>query len=353
MAILQSRGKVSPGQRSCSDVLKVALAFAIIYVVWGSTYLAIRWAVATIPPLLAAGVRCFVSGAILLGWAWVRGYRPQRAHWVAGAAMGALFFLVSNGLLHWAEQRVPSGVAALAIATEPLFILILGSVARRRTINRSSAVGLAVGTLGVALLADLAGKDFGLMGLAAVLLAALSWSVGVVIQPLLPLPADVLVRTGLPLICAAPMLLLAAAFSGEFHRASMSAVSGSSAIALVYLIVFGSVLALTTYTWLLQRFPPALVATHTYANPVIAVLLGWLIASEPLNFRVVMACAATLSAIALIRRGEQATAVERLVSIPTECRESRPAPMSFSRQAGSTDEGRSFSRSDTCVGEPQ
>jgi len=290
--------------------VKLALAFAAIYLVWGSTYLAIRYSVETIPPLMTAGVRFSVAGTILFAWAWARGFRPKREHWMAGAVVGALFFLVSHGMLYWAEQTVASGLAALLIATEPMFILVLGWLTGQQKISPLSALGLGLGVLGVGLLTgtELAMKSSSLLGLAAVLLASISWAAGVVVSPRLRLPADALARTAIPLVCGALMLLIAAGVSGEFKRAQWAAISLRSMLGLGYLIIFGSVVAFTAFTWLLQQCPPTLVATHTYANPVVAVLLGWLFASEPLNARVVLASLAILGAIVLIRRGERTVA---------------------------------------------
>ncbi|MFZ0864597.1 MAG: EamA family transporter [Candidatus Sulfotelmatobacter sp.] len=287
--------------------IQLALAFAAIYLVWGSTYLAIRYAVETIPPLVAAGVRHSVAGTILLAWAWARGFRPTRAHWISGIVVGALFFLVGHGSLHWAEQYVGSGLTALLIATEPMFILILAWSMGQQKINRLSALGLGLGVLGVAMLtgAELTVKGSSLLALLAVLLGSFAWSAGVVISPKLKLPTDALGRTALPTICGAVMLLAAAGLTGEFHATHWANISSKSILGLAYLIVFGSVVAFTAYTWLLQRCPPALVATHTYANPVVAVFLGWLLASEPLTMRVVLASVAILGAIVLIRRGER------------------------------------------------
>src|SRR5208282_5724363 len=168
-----------------ANSVKLALAFAAIYIVWGSTYLAIRYAVETIPPLVTAGVRHSIAGAIMLAWAWARGYRPTRAHWAAGMVVGALFFLIGHGSLHWAEQYVGSGLAALLIATEPMFILVLAWMMGQQRISRLSALGLGVGVVGVAMLtgAELTVKGSSLLGLLAVLLGSLSWSLGVVISP--------------------------------------------------------------------------------------------------------------------------------------------------------------------------
>jgi len=290
------------------ESLKVLLAFAAIYLIWGSTYLAIRYAVETIPPLVAAGVRHTIAGSILLAWAYARGFRARREHWIAGTIVGALFFLVGHGALHWAEQHVASGLAALLIATEPMFILVLAWASGQQKISRISALGLAVGVVGVAILTgvELSTKNASLLGMLAVLVGSLSWAAGVVISPKLRLPTDALARTAVPLVCGAVLLLAAAGISGEFRGLHWSAISSKSLMGLCYLIVFGSIVAFTAYTWLLQRCPPALVATHTYANPVVAVLLGWLLASESLTVRVALASVAILGAIVLIRRGERA-----------------------------------------------
>jgi drug/metabolite transporter (DMT)-like permease len=301
-----------------ADSIKLALAFAAIYIVWGSTYLAIHYAVETIPPLVTAGIRHAIAGSVLLAWAWMRGFRPTRAHWVSGFVLGALFFLVGHGTLHWAEQYVGSGLAALLIATEPMFIVVLAWLINRQKISRLSALGLGLGVAGVAILTgfELSIKGSSLLGLLAVLLGSLSWSAGVVITPRLKLPSDALGRTALPTLCGAAMLLIAAGVSGEFHATHWSAISLWSVFGLGYLITFGSIVAFTSYTWLLQRCPPALVATHTYANPVVAVLLGWLLASEPLTMRVVLASVAILGAIVLIRRGERTVITKSPGAVP-------------------------------------
>jgi drug/metabolite transporter (DMT)-like permease len=304
--------------RTRSHAIKLALAFVAIYVIWGSTYLAIRYAVETIPPLVAAGIRHSIAGGIMLAWAWWRGFRPTRQQWVAGLALGALFFLVGHGTLHWAEQYVGSGLAALLIATEPMFILVLGWMMGRQKISLLSALGLGLGVVGVAMLTgvELSIKDSSLWGLLAVLLGSLSWSLGVVLSPRLKLPSDALGRTALPTLCGAAMLLIAAGVTGEFQQTHWSSITLRSIFGLGYLITFGYVVAFTAYTWLLQRVPPALVATHTYANPVVAVLLGWFLAHEHLSLRVVLASGAILGAIVLIRRGERRAVVKPPEVVP-------------------------------------
>jgi drug/metabolite transporter (DMT)-like permease len=295
------------------ETIKLVLAFIAIYVVWGSTYLAIRYAVETIPPLVVAGIRHSVAGGIMLLWAYWRGFRPTRQQWIAGCALGACYFLLGHGSLHWAEKYVDSGLSALLMATEAMFIVVLGWLMGQQKITVGSTLGLVLGVVGVAILLggqlSLRGTSF--WGVAAVMLGSIAWSLGVVISPRLKLPEDALGRTALPTLCGAAMLLIAAGAAGEFHQTHWASISLRSILGLGYLIVFGSVVAFTAYTWLLQRVAPALVATHTYANPVIAVLLGWLLAHETLSLRVALASVAILGAIALIRRGERTVRTER------------------------------------------
>src|ERR1700687_5975786 len=331
--VLVPTPRKSASDRRRTYSIQLALACASIYLVWGSTYLAIRYAVETIPPLVTAGIRHSIAGGIMLAWAWARGFRPTRANWISGIIVGALFFFVGHGSLHWAEQYVGSGLAALLIATGPLFILVLAWSMGQQRISRLSALGLGLGVLGVAVLTgvELTVKGSSLAAILAVVLGSFAWSRGVVISPRVKLPSDALGRTALPTICGAVMLLAAAGLTGEFHATHWASISMKSILGLAYLIVFGSVIAFTAYTWLLQRCPPALVATHTYANPVVAVFLGWLLASEPLTLRVVLASVAILGAIVLIRKGERSVPVAiSPAAVKPAARELRPAIRSAS-----------------------
>lgn len=287
--------------------LWMGLAFFTIYVVWGTTYLAIRYAVETIPPLVTAGIRHTTAGLILLAICWSRGFRPRREHWIAGLVLGALFFLIGHGSLHWAEQYVSSGLAALLVASEPLWILLIGAAMKQQRINWLNGMGLLLGLAGVAILTarELTAMNALTWGLVAVLIGAASWAIGVCISPRLRLPHDAMGRAALPLVCGAGMLLVAAGVSGEFSSVHWSAISLRSALGLAYLIIFGSVIAFTAYTWLLQRCSPTLVATHTFVNPLVAVLVGWLWASEPMNLRMIVATTVILGAIVLIQRGDR------------------------------------------------
>jgi drug/metabolite transporter (DMT)-like permease len=298
--------EAGPAERTPSRVL-IALSFIAIYIIWGSTYLAIRYAVQTIPPLITVGIRHSIAGLVLFGVAWIRGFRPSLQHWVSGVIVGALFFFIGHGTLHWAEQYVDSGLAALLVATEPLWILLLGSFMGQEKINWRNATGLLVGLAGVGILcAPGANLQRGsVVGMAAVLLGAFAWAAGVCVSPKLKLPVDAVGRAAVPLVCGAVMLLTTAAFTGEFHALHWSSISRRSAWGLFYLIVLGSIVAFTAYTWLLEHCPPTLVATHTYANPIVAVLLGWWLAGEPLSWRLLTSTAAILGAILLIRWGEE------------------------------------------------
>jgi len=287
--------------------LALLLAFFVIYVVWGSTYLAIRYAVETIPPLLAVVIRQGLAGMAIFAYAWRRGYRPTAREWRASVLLGTLYFAIGHGTLHWAETIVPSGLTALLIASEPIMIALMAAlVSREERLTLKTTAGLVLGVVGVSLLlrAEAApGHGHLLLGCVAVLLSALAWSIGVVYSRNPALPRNPIARAGMAAMIGAAMLIPAAVFSGEMARFHPSTFSARSVWALLYLIVFGSILAFTTYTWLLDHCSPTLVSTHTYANPIIAVLLGWALAGETLDARVLLAGALTLLAVFLISRG--------------------------------------------------
>lgn len=283
------------------------LAFAAIFIVWGTTFLAIRYAVETIPPLLAAGMRHAVAGSVLFALAWLRGYRPRRSDWLAGAVVGGLFFLAGHGLLHWAEMHIASGLAALLIATESFFIFGLGAMLGRQRLNVSSGLGILLGFAGVALLTvpELGAVRLVDWAIFATLLSSLAWSLGVVVGPLVKLPDHALGRAAVTTLAGGAMLLLLAGMTGEFAQFHTGAVSLRSALGLAYLISFGSVLAFSAYSWLLQHVPPTLVATHTFVNPVVAIFAGWMWAGEPLGGQLMLATAVIVAAVVLVQRGER------------------------------------------------
>ncbi|HXH07513.1 MAG TPA: EamA family transporter [Vicinamibacterales bacterium] len=317
-----------PTGRSPGHLLRLALAFFAIYVVWGSTYLAIRYAVEAIPPLTTAGLRHLVAGGILFAHATGRGLRATRHHWRASLVLGALFFLVGHGALHWAEQIVPSGLAALIIATEPVWIALLFALPpHRRRVGQSAVAGLILGLLGVALLmrGDLLGMSAQhAIGGLAVLASSIAWSAGVCYSSRARLPTDPLLRTATTLLAGSALLLGTAVVAGEPARLTAAALAPRPLLALLYLIVFGSLVAYTAYMWLLERCSPTLVATHTYVNPVVAMLLGWAIEGEPLTAPVLAAAALILTAVVLVGRG--APAETSPASRADDTPEAEPAP---------------------------
>ncbi len=300
-------GLLSPPAARAASRFALLAAFFVIYVVWGSTYLAIRYAVATIPPLLVVGIRQSVAGLAIFSWACARGYRPTLREWRASVVLGILYFVIGHGTLHWAETVVPSGLAALLIASEPIWIAIMAALAsREERLTGKTAFGLALGLAGVALLVrEEAGPGKGrlLLGCAAILIGALSWACGVIYSRNPALPKNPIARAGMAAMTGSVLLLLGSFLSGEMTHAHPASFSARSILALLYLIVFGTIIAFTTYTWLLDHCSPTLVSTHTYANPIIAVLLGWFFAGEVLNWRVLLAGLVTLVAVFLISRG--------------------------------------------------
>ncbi len=288
-------------------VLFVALALAAVYLVWGSTYLAIRFAIETIPPFTMAGVRFTVAGWLLYGLVRMRGApAPTRRHWMSAAVIGTLLLGMGNGGVTWAEQLVPSGIAALVVATVPAWMVLFDWMrpgGTRPTVR--VVLGLALGLAGIGLLvvagqADFSAARIDLAGVAALLLAALSWAFGSIRSRSLDVPSSVLQLTAMQMIAGGMVLFGAGVVTGEPARLDLAAVSGQSGLALTYLIVFGAWVGYGAYIWLLRNTTPAVVSTYAYVNPGIAVFLGWLLADEPLDGWMLGAMAVTLAGVALI-----------------------------------------------------
>ena len=294
------------GKTSESRLL-IVFSFLSIYLIWGSTYLAIRYAVETIPPLYTAGFRHLSAGTILLAWALAKGLRPTWPQIRASLIIGFFFFLVGHGSLHWAEKVVPSGLASLLIAVEPIIVFLLSSLAARTwRLNGWLLLGISMGLAGVGVLVrdtTLESTPGLTLGSAAVLLGALSWSVGIIYSRRSHLSGSPLLLSALSLLSGAAMLLITGTLVGEAKGFSFSQVSTKSWVSLGYLIVFGSVIAFTAYNWLLEHYSPTLVATHTYVNPVVAVLLGWAYGGEALTLRVGIAAGMVVAAVVLVDRG--------------------------------------------------
>jgi drug/metabolite transporter (DMT)-like permease len=285
---------------------KLVLAFGALYIVWGSTYLAIRIAIETMPGFLMAGARFLVAGSVLYAYARVRGgaERPTARQWRATAVVGALLLLGGNGGVVWAEQRVPSGLASLIVATVPLWMVLLDWArpgGRRPTLG--VAAGLALGTVGLAVLVGpgvLTGHGaVDTLGALALVGSALSWASGSVYAQHAAIPRSPLLATGMEMLAGGVLLTVAAAVTGH-ASVSLADVSLRSWLALAYLVVFGSFVGYTAYVWLLKVAPPARVATYAYVNPVVAVLLGWAVLAEPLTPRTWAAAGIIVAGVATI-----------------------------------------------------
>ena len=281
-------------------------AFAIVYVVWGSTYLAIRFAIDTLPPFLMAAGRFLVAGGLMWLWAKRRGAgRPTRRQVAAAAVVGLLLLMGGNGGVVWAELRIDSGLAALLVAMVPLWVVTIEwLLPGGRRPRLPLVLGVAGGLAGIVLLvgpAELAGAErVDLWGAGAVVVASLLWSIGSLYASRADLPASARQATALEMLIGGAGLVLVGTLTGEPASLDLAAVSPLSWAALAYLVVFGSLLAFSAYVWLLRVAPPSKVATYAYVNPVVALLLGWALAGEELTARTLLAAAVILGSVVLI-----------------------------------------------------
>ena len=245
-----------------------------------------------------------IAGGLLFGWCWWRGLRPAREQWFASIVLGVLFFLIGHGTLHWAQQTLPSGVAAFLIATEPIFVAIILTATRRTRFTPTLLIGLLLGLLGVALFvgADLQTGRSEMLSSLAVLIGTASWSIGMVYSRTAPLHPDDRMAAAMSLLAGAVLLFLTGTVTGEAAEFTLGVVSVKSLLALGYLAIAGSLVAYSAYFWLLNRYPPTLIATHTYFNPVVALVLGWSIAGEVLTTRFVIGGVVVIAAIVLVAR---------------------------------------------------
>ncbi len=285
---------------------RVLAAFAAIYIIWGSTYLAIRYAIGSIPPFLMAGARFTIAGSILFVWARSRGApAPERRHWVGAGVVGVLLLVGGNGGVVWAEQRVPSGLTALLVAVVPVWTVLVEWVSAGGQRPRFRVVlGLVAGFAGVALLVAPGRGGGGVqvdpVAALVLLVASASWSIGSVYSRRAALPASPRMATAMEMLVGGGCLLLAGVVSGEVGRLAPAAVTRESLLGLLYLIIFGSLIAFSAFVWLLRVSTPSRVSTYAYVNPVVAVLLGWAVAGEALTPRVVLAAAVIVGAVVLI-----------------------------------------------------
>jgi drug/metabolite transporter (DMT)-like permease len=285
---------------------RIWAALGIVYVVWGSTYLGILVAVRTLPPFLMASIRFLIAGGLLYLWSIRRGDRlndrPGWKQWGAAAVVGFLLLVSANGMLAWAEQRVDSGVSSLVIATVPLWMALIDRLAYGQRLSGTAVGGLVIGLAGAALLAGPTGPGH-LAPLGAVVLlgSSISWAAGSLYSRRAPLPQRPLVGASMQMLAGGVVLAVIALSLGEEKQVADA--STASLLAVLYLIVFGSLIGYTAYVWLLRAAPTSLVSTYAYVNPVVAVFLGWAIVSEPIGVRTLVAGAMILLAVALIVRG--------------------------------------------------
>jgi len=290
---------------------KTLLAFAIIYFVWGSTYLAIRVGVREVPPFLLAAMRFLIAGLLLYGWMIARGERsPTGRQWASASLLAILIFVLDYGLVFWAEQRVPSGVAAVMMATIPAFMALSEIILlRTQRLTLRLTLALLIGIGGVAVLMsgslNLGGAPIDKEGAAALIVASISWSVASVLSRKLPLPPSKVMSSGAQMLAGGVFLALTAAALGEFRSFHPWAISRGAWLSLLYLIVAGSIIGYTAYVWLIHHESPTKVGTYAYVNPVVAVLVGWALAAEPIGIFTVVAMIVILAGVALVNTGQR------------------------------------------------
>ena len=276
-----------------------------VYIVWGSTYLAIRFAVETLPPFLMAATRFLIAGGLLFAVRRAAGDPlPTRAEWRGAAVLGLFLLLGGNGGVSWAEQFVPSGLTALLVASSPLWMLLLEAILPGgQRPSRRAAAGVVIGFVGIAVLfwpGEGSLVNIHLGGALALLFATLAWAFGSIYSRNLRLPASPMMGTAAEMLTGGLALLLVAALSGDFARLDISAISTNSLLAMLYLIVFGALVGFSAYTWLLRVAPTSLVSTYAYVNPLVALALGVTIGNEALAPRTLLAAAIILGSVALI-----------------------------------------------------
>src|SRR2546430_4428804 len=285
---------------------KTLLAFAIIYFVWGSTFLAIRVGVREVPPFLLAAMRFLVAGLVLYGWMIAQGERsPSKRQWMSASLLAVLIFVLDYSLLFWAEERVPSGIAAVMMATIPVF-MALSEIIFLRTQRLTVRLGLAllIGIAGVGVLMsrslNLGGAPINPVGAVALIIAAMSWSVASALTRKLPLPASKVMSSGAQMLAGGLFLALTAASLGEFRNFHPSTVSRGAWLSLLYLIVAGSIVGFTAYVWLIHHVSPTKVGTYAYVNPLVAVLVGYFFGGEAIGPRAIVGTVLVLVSVVVI-----------------------------------------------------
>ena len=285
---------------------KTLLAFAIIYFVWGSTYLAVRVGVREVPPLILAAMRFSVAGLVLFSWVLARGERaPFLREWRSASLLGLVIFVFDYGLLFWAEQRVPSGIAAVMLATIPVFMALSEIIfLRTQQLTVRLALALLIGLGGVGVLMsralNLGDAPIDKWGAVALIFASISWSIASVLARKLPLPSSKVMSSGAQMLTGGILLTVAAGAFGEFRNFHPGAVSREVWFALLYLIVAGSIIGFTAYVWLIHHESPTKVGTYAYVNPIVAVLVGYFLGGEELTTRTILGTLLVLISVIVI-----------------------------------------------------
>jgi drug/metabolite transporter (DMT)-like permease len=302
---------------------KTLLAFSIIYFVWGSTFLAIRIGVHEVPPFLFAAMRFLVAGLVLYGWTIAKGERsPNYRQWMSAFLLALLIFVFDYGLLFWAEQRVPSGIAAVMLATIPVFMALSEIILlRTQTLTVRLALALLIGIAGVAVLVsrtlNVGGAPVDRMGAVALLIASVSWSVAAALTRKLPLPSSKVLSSGAQMLAGGVLLMIAAGARGEFRSFHLSSVSRGAWLSLAYLIVAGSIVGFTAYVWLIHHESPTKVGTYAYVNPVVAILVGYFLGDEALGMRAILGTLFVLISVLVITTTPAKKPVASLVAEDT------------------------------------
>ena len=300
---------------------KTLLAFAIIYFVWGSTFLAIRVGVHEVPPFLLAAMRFLIAGLVLFGWMMAQGERSPNVRQLASATLLAiLIFVCDYGLLFWAEQRVPSGIAAVMLATIPVFMALSEILfLRTQKLTPRLALALLVGIAGVGVLVsrslNLGGAPIDTKGAAALIFAAMSWSIASALTRKLPLPTSKVMSSGAQMLAGGVLLGLTSAALGEFRNFHPTTVSRGAWLSLLYLIVAGSIIGFTAYVWLLHHESPTKVGTYAYVNPVVAVIIGYFFGGEPLGLRTLLGTLFVLISVVVITTTPAREAPESSIAV--------------------------------------
>jgi drug/metabolite transporter (DMT)-like permease len=297
---------------------KTWMALLSLYIIWGSTYLAIMFVVETIPPFISAGIRFLISGLILLIWRTLaRDPMPTRIQWRSAAIVGTLLLVGGNGLLSWSEQRIPSGVAALLIGTVPLWLVLIEALRKGGTKpNWQSILGLTIGFAGIVVLigpVDYTGPSgrYELAGILICLLAAFLWSLGSIYSRRAELPQSALMTTGMEMVAGSIGLFIVATLAGEWQNFSLDTISSQSMYGLVYLITIGSLIGFVSYAWLLKNAPVSLVATYAYVNPLVAILLGSALAQESLTPRILIAAGVIIGSVVLVNYSKNSSDIQK------------------------------------------